>query len=64
MRAAVAIPHQPAHRLAAQIELGKLFALARAGRLPDSGVIVAQLPDRYVQRAGWYMSSQERNLGT
>jgi integrase len=32
--------------LAAQIELGKLLALAQAGRQPDSGVTVAQLFDQ------------------
>ena len=33
---------------AAQIELGKLLAMAQAGRQPDSDVTVAQLLDQYV----------------
>ncbi len=37
---------------AAQIELGKLLAMAQAGRQPDSDVIVAQLLDQYVSTAG------------
>jgi hypothetical protein len=37
----------------AQIELGKLLALARAGRQPDSEVTVAELLDEYVAVAGW-----------
>jgi hypothetical protein len=32
---------------AAQIELGKLLAMAQAGRQPDSDVTVAQLLDQY-----------------
>jgi hypothetical protein len=35
----------------AQIELGKLLELARAGRSPDSGVTVAELLDAYVPPA-------------
>ena len=38
---------------AAQIELGKLLAMAQAGRQPDSDVTVAQLLDQYVSTAGW-----------
>ncbi len=37
---------------AAQIELGKLLAMAQAGRQPDSGVTVVQLLDQYVSTAG------------
>jgi hypothetical protein len=37
----------------AQIELGKLLELARAGRQPDSDVTVAELLDAYVPVAGW-----------
>jgi hypothetical protein len=37
----------------AQIGLGKLLALARAARQPDSDITVAQLLDQYVQTAGW-----------
>ena len=37
---------------AAQVELGKLLALAQAGRQPDSDVTVAQLLDQYVSTAG------------
>ncbi len=48
---------------AAQIELGKLLALAQAGRQPDSGVTVAQLLDQYVLTAGWDLSTRESNLG-
>jgi hypothetical protein len=33
---------------AAQIELGKLLAMAQAGRQPDSAVTVVQLLDQYV----------------
>ena len=33
---------------AAQIELGKLLAMAQAGRQPDSDVTVARLLDQYV----------------
>jgi hypothetical protein len=35
------------------VELGKLFAVARAGRQPDPDVTVAQLLDQYVSTAGW-----------
>ena len=48
---------------AAQIELGKLLAMAQAGRQPDSGVTVAQLLDQYVSTAGWDVSTRESNLG-
>jgi integrase len=48
---------------AAQIELGKLLAMARAGRQPDSDVTVAQLLDQYVSTAGWDVSTRESNLG-
>jgi integrase len=47
----------------AQIELGRLLALARAGRQPDSEVTVAELLDEYVPVAGWDVSTQETNLG-
>jgi integrase len=47
----------------AQIELGRLLALARAGRNPDSGVTVAELLDQYVPIAGWDLSTEESNLG-
>jgi integrase len=47
----------------AQIGLGKLLALARAGRQPDSDVTVAQLLDRYVQSAGWDLSTREATSG-
>lgn len=47
----------------AQIELGKLLELARAGRNPDSGVTVAELLDAYVPVAGWDISTEEANLG-
>jgi hypothetical protein len=36
----------------AQIELGKVLALARSGRQPDSDVTVAELLDQYVPIAG------------
>ena len=48
---------------AAQIELGKLLAMAQAGRQPDSDVTVAQLLDQYVATAGWDVSIREGNLG-
>ena len=48
---------------AAQIELGKLLAMAQAGRQPDSDVTVAQLLDQYVATAGWDVSTRESNLG-
>jgi integrase len=47
----------------AQIELGRLLALARAGRNPDSGVTVAELLDQYVPVAGWDLSTEESSLG-
>ena len=47
----------------AQIELGRLLELARAGRNPDSGVTVAELLDAYVPVAGWDVSTEEANLG-
>ena len=47
----------------AQIELGKLLALARSGRQPDSDVTVAELLDQYVLTAGWDVSTKETNLG-
>ena len=36
----------------AQIELGKLLELARAGRQPDSDLTVAELLDEYLPIAG------------
>ena len=48
---------------AAQIELGKLLAMAQAGRQPDSDVTVAQLLDQYVSTAGWDVPTREVNLG-
>ena len=47
----------------AQIELGKLLALAQDGRQPDSDVTLSQLLDQYVQTAGWELSTRESNLG-
>jgi len=47
----------------AQIELGKLLELARAGRQPDSDVTVAELLDAYLPVAGWDVSTEETNLG-
>ena len=47
----------------AQIELGKLLALAQEGRQPDSDVTLAQLLDQYVQTARWDLSTRESNLG-
>ena len=47
----------------AQIELGRLLELARAGRQPDSDVTVAELLDAYVPVAGWEVSTEETNLG-
>ena len=47
----------------ARIELGRLLALARAGRNPDSGFTVAELLDAYVPVAGWDVSTEETNLG-
>ena len=47
----------------AQIELGKLLALARTGRQPDSDVTVAELLDQYVLTGGWdrlYEADQPR----
>src|SRR5580692_74111 len=60
--------HKPGDRFrrterAAQIELGKLLAMAQAGRQADSAVTVAQLLDQYVSTAGWDMSTRESNLG-
>ena len=34
-------------------QIGKLLAMAQAGRQPDSDVTVAQLLDQYVSTAGW-----------
>jgi hypothetical protein len=48
---------------AAQIEFGKLLAVAQAGRQPDSDVTVAQLLDQYVSTAGWDVSTRVSNLG-
>ena len=48
---------------AAQIELGKLLAMAQAGRQPDSAVTVAQLLDQYVLTASWDVSTRVSNLG-
>jgi len=42
---------------AAQIELGKLLAMAQAGRQPGSAVTVAQLLHQYVATAGWDVST-------
>ena len=47
----------------AQIELGRLLELARAGRQPDSDITVAELLDAYVPVAGWDVSTLETNLG-
>ena len=47
----------------AQIELGRLLELARAGPQPDSDVTVAELLDEYVPIAGWDVSTLETNLG-
>jgi integrase len=47
----------------AQIELGRLLELARAGRQPDSDITVAELLDEYVPVAGWDVSTMETNLG-
>ncbi|HEY7265218.1 MAG TPA: hypothetical protein VH589_27535 [Trebonia sp.] len=47
----------------AQIELGRLLELARAGRNPESGVTVAELLDQDVPIAGWDLSTEESNLG-
>jgi hypoxanthine-guanine phosphoribosyltransferase len=51
---------------AAQIELGKLLAMAQAGRQPGvihSDVTVAQLLDQHVSTAGLDVSARESNLG-
>jgi hypothetical protein len=45
-------------RVEAQIELGKLLALAWEGRQPDSDVTVAELLDGYVPVAGWNVSTE------
>ena len=45
---------------AAQIELGKLLAMAQAGRQPDSDVTVAQLLGQYVSTAGRGAQRRER----
>ena len=42
----------------ALIELGKLLALAREGRQPDSDVTVAELLDGDVPIAGWNVSPE------
>jgi DNA-binding transcriptional regulator YhcF (GntR family) len=47
----------------AQIELGRLLELARAGRNPGSDITVAELLDEYVPVAGWDVSTEETNLG-
>jgi integrase len=47
----------------ARIELGRLLALARAGRQPDSDVTVAELLEAYLPVSGWDVSTQETNLG-
>jgi hypothetical protein len=47
----------------AQIELGKMLALARTGRQPDSDITVAELLGQYVPIAGWDVSTEETNLG-
>lgn len=47
----------------AEIELGRLLALARSRRNPDSDVTVAELLDQYVPLAGWDVSTEETNLG-
>jgi hypothetical protein len=48
---------------AAQIELGKLLAVAQAGRQPDWDVTMAQLLDQYLSTAWWDVSTRESNLG-
>jgi hypothetical protein len=47
----------------AQIELGRLLELARAGHQPDSDLTVAELLEQYVPVAGWDVSTEETNLG-
>jgi integrase len=47
----------------AQIELGKLLALARAGQQPETDATVARLLDEYVPVSGWDVSTMETNLG-
>jgi hypothetical protein len=43
----------------AQIELGKLLALAEDGRQPRSDVILAQLLGQYTQTARWDLSTRD-----
>jgi hypothetical protein len=50
-------------KVEAQIELGKLLALAHAGSQPDPGVTVGGLLDQYVPVAGWDVSTMETNRG-
>jgi hypothetical protein len=57
------VPQDTQDERAAQIELGKLLAMAQAGRQRDSGVTVAQLLDQNVSTAGWDVSTRESNLG-
>jgi integrase len=47
----------------AQIELGRLLELARAGRQPDLDITVTELLDEYLPVAGWGVSTEETNLG-
>jgi DNA-binding transcriptional regulator YhcF (GntR family) len=47
----------------AQIELGWLLELARAGPQPDSDVTVAELLGESVPIAGWDVSTEVTNLG-
>jgi hypothetical protein len=57
------VPEDRRTEVEAQIELGKLLALARSGRQPDSDVTVAELLDQYVLTAGWDVSTKEITLG-
>jgi hypothetical protein len=50
-------------KVEAQIELGRLLALAWAEHQPDSEVTVAELLDQYVPVAGWDPSTGETNPG-
>jgi hypothetical protein len=47
----------------AQIELGRLLELARAGPQPDSDVTVAEPLGESVPIAGWDVSTEVTNLG-
>jgi len=46
---------------AAQVELGRLIALASAGRRPESARTVAELMDRYAEIAEWDLSTRTSN---